>query len=158
MKRKRKYSSFRETVDHITRVREIMSSMLPELQSRALGHDQSKLHAPEKEVFDRVTPMLRGTTYGSPAYKRALKSMGVGLRHHYANNSHHPEHFTRGVNDMTLIDVMEMFCDWLAATERHADGDIFRSIRLNTKRFRLSPQLVMILRNTAAWHRGRLEQ
>ena len=34
-----------------------------------------------------------------------------------------------------------MLADWKAATERHADGDLLRSLRLNTERFGLSPQL-----------------
>ena len=71
------------------------------------------------------------------------------LDHHYKHNPHHPEHHEAGVNGMTLIDLVEMFCDWLAAVERHADGDIFKSIEINTKRFNLSQQLVDILINTA---------
>jgi len=52
------------------------------------------------------------------------------------------------VNAMNLIDVVEMICDWLAAGKRHADGNIYRSIEINTERFGLSPQLVSILLNT----------
>lgn len=40
-------------------------------------------------------------------------------------------------------------CDWKAASMRHEDGDIRKSIEKNTKRFNLSPQLVNILKNTA---------
>ncbi len=75
--------------------------------------------------------------------------MKVGLDHHYAANSHHPEHFKNGVDDMNLMDLVEMFCDWIAATRRHADGNIFNSIRHNKDRFKLSDQLVSILGNTA---------
>lgn len=52
------------------------------------------------------------------------------------------------VNGMNLIDLLEMKCDWKAASERHADGDIRRSIEINTKRFGLSDQLTQILTNT----------
>lgn len=54
------------------------------------------------------------------------------------------------VEGMTLLGVIEMLCDWKAAGERHHDGNIFKSIEINTKRFSLSPQLVKILTNTAA--------
>lgn len=37
----------------------------------------------------------------------------------------------------------------MAAVERHADGDIHKSINYNTGRFNLDPQLVAIFRNTA---------
>ena len=53
------------------------------------------------------------------------------------------------VNNMSLFDVLEMLMDWKAATERMKDGgDIRRSLEINTERFKLSPQLVNILRNT----------
>jgi len=71
------------------------------------------------------------------------------VEHHYAKNRHHLEHFEDGVVGMTLVDLVEMFCDWCAATERHEDGDICESIEENTDRFDLSPQLAQILRNTA---------
>ena len=55
-----------------------------------------------------------------------------------------------GINGMDLLDLVEMFCDWKAAGERHNDGNILKSIEKNTTRFGLSPQLVRILQNTAA--------
>jgi hypothetical protein len=54
-----------------------------------------------------------------------------------------------GINGMTLIDLIEMLCDWKAAGLRHADGDIFRSIEINKERFGISEQLTQILENTA---------
>lgn len=71
------------------------------------------------------------------------------LDHHYENNPHHPEHFSAGILNMTLVDLVEMFCDWVAATERHDDGDIFVSISKNQTRFKMSPQVAVILENTA---------
>jgi len=50
---------------------------------------------------------------------------------------------------MTLIDVMEMFCDWLSATKRHADGDIYKSIAINKKRFNYGEELEALFINTA---------
>ena len=43
-----------------------------------------------------------------------------------------------------------MFIDWKAASERHDDGDIFRSIEINKNRFGISEQLCKIFKNTAA--------
>jgi len=54
-----------------------------------------------------------------------------------------------GINGMNLIDILEMLVDWKAAGERHANGCIRKSIDINAKRFNLSPQLEMILHNTA---------
>jgi hypothetical protein len=55
---------------------------------------------------------------------------------------------TSSINNMNLFDILEMFVDWVAATQRHADGDINKSIEYNTERFALSPQLVQIFKNT----------
>ncbi len=75
--------------------------------------------------------------------------MKKALDNHYALNSHHPEHYNNGINDMDIIDLLEMFCDWKAASERHANGDIYESIKINKKRFNISDQLEQILINTA---------
>jgi hypothetical protein len=50
---------------------------------------------------------------------------------------------------MDLYDIIEMFLDWKAATERHADGDILKSIEINKGRFKMSEQLYEIFLNTA---------
>jgi len=50
---------------------------------------------------------------------------------------------------MSLIDIVEMICDWIAAVERHDDGNIFKSIEINQKRFGYSDDLKNILINTA---------
>lgn len=143
-----KYDSRADTHDHINRVRELISECTKELTRRALVHDKSKLKNPEKELFDEYTPKLKECTYGSDEYKEYLKGLRVALDHHYANNSHHPEHYEDGVNGFDLFDLIEMFMDWKAATERHADGDIRKSIEINKERFNLSDQVCDIFRNT----------
>lgn len=143
------YDSSRDTMKHMNRVQDLLGEIRLELGVRGLMHDRSKLVSPEKEVFDRVTPRLKELTYGSEEYKACLEEMGEALAHHYQHNRHHPEAHPNGIEDMTLIDLIEMLVDWKAASERHADGSIVRSIRHNTERFRIDPQLVGILENTA---------
>ena len=143
------YDSRPDTIEHIKRVRELLYIVQNKLEARGFAHDQSKLGPNEKHVFDVVTPRLRGLTYGSDEYKASIKEMGPALAHHYTNNSHHPEHYANGVDGMSLLDVIEMLCDWKAAGERHADGNIGRSIELNRARFNISDQLNAILENTA---------
>jgi len=94
--------------------------------------------------------MLKNLTYGSEEYKAALEGLGPALSHHYANNRHHPEHFENGVNDMTLLDVIEMFIDWKAACLKHNDGNLRKSIDINAKRFSIDSQLTQIFKNTVA--------
>jgi len=138
----------KETKDHINNVQKFISNITTELTHRGELHDKSKLEEPEFTTFLTYTEKLKGSTYGSDEYKQFLKEMKPALDHHYANNRHHPEHFKNGVDDMNLIDLIELICDWKAATLRHDDGDIKKSIKLNEKRFNLSPQLVKILENS----------
>jgi len=143
------YDSTADTLTHIRNVQGKLNAVAIELTIRGEEHDESKLLPPEKAIFDEYTPKLKNSTYGSDEYKEFLSGMGEALKHHYENNRHHPEHFLNGINGMTLIDLIEMFCDWKCASERHADGDIYKSIEINSKRFNLDEQLKKILINTA---------
>lgn len=138
----------RDTKEHISQVREFMLMFAQELIQRALVHDQSKLENPEVDIFTEYTPKLKHSTYGSEEYKSFLSGMQVALKHHYANNSHHPEHYENGIKGMDLADIVEMICDWKAATMRHADGDITKSIEFNKGRFNYSEDLEQIFKNS----------
>lgn len=193
------YDSTDDTLKHIGLVQELLHRVSFELGTRASIHDASKLKSPEKHVFDEMTPKLAESTYGSDEYKGYLAQMKPALDHHYAANSHHPEHYRwrcgvcdrrctdaeweiapqgpndsdlrycpdccghgmiyeawlkaetdKGLHGMSLLDIIEMLCDWKAATLRHHDGDILRSIEINQKRFGYSDELKQILLNTAA--------
>jgi hypothetical protein len=196
------YDSRPDTHEHIAQVRGLVLGVAGDLTERAHRHDRSKLEPPEVEVFDRVTPKLAGSTYGSDEYKGFLSDMGEGLEHHYAVNDHHPEHFPAGpehevdvwmegqtahgqeltnarcmnrdcdwfkesVDDddlrdeaasherehyapggiaaMSILQITEMLCDWIAATRRHDDGDIHRSIDQNAERFGYGEELCDLL-------------
>jgi len=137
-----------QTLEHIQNVRNLINIAVRELLYRAEIHDVSKLGDLERKTFVEFTPKLKASTYGSDEYRGFLQEMKPALDNHYACNRHHPEHFTDGVDGMNLIDLLEMILDWRAATMRHANGDLHRSIEINTERFKLSPQLVQILKNT----------
>jgi len=138
-----------QTLEHIQNVRNLINIAVRELLHRAEIHDVSKLGDLERQTFVEFTPKLKNSTYGSDEYHGFLREMKPALDNHYANNRHHPEFFGElGVDGMNLIDLLEMILDWRAATMRHANGDLHRSIEINTERFKLSPQLVQILKNT----------
>lgn len=139
-----------ETFRHIEQVRERINRCVVDLIHRAHVHDQSKLVSPEVEIFDEYTERLRGLTYGSDEYKAGLAAMKPAIDHHQQNNSHHPEFYADGIRGMNLMDLVEMLCDWKAATLRHNDGDIRKSIEQNQKRFGYSDELKQIFLNTLA--------
>jgi hypothetical protein len=141
--------SRQETLAHIEEVRELLARATSELTRRAIAHDASKLVEPEKSMFDRYTPMLRSVAYGSDEYNAVLAEMREqALGEHYRHNAHHPEHWEHGIADMSLIDLLEMLCDWIAATHRHDDGDIRRSIEQNQERFGYADEIKLLLLNT----------
>lgn len=138
-----------ETYKHKLEVLKNIHQIVGVLLKRAEEHDDTKLTSPEVEEFDKHNAKLKDLEYGTEEYKKVLEELKPALRHHYMNNRHHPEFWPRGVENMSLIDIMEMFADWMAACKRTKDGDLKASILKNQKRFNLSPQLTEILLNTA---------
>lgn len=145
----KKYSSKKDTKKHINRVAHYLHLCKKEIVKKAKQHDYDKLHNKvEKKLFDEYTPKLKNCTYGSDEYKNFLEGLKEGLNIHYANNRHHPEHFENGIQGMNLLDLLEMICDWKAASERHNNGDIYKSIEINQERFGYSDELKIIFINT----------
>jgi hypothetical protein len=138
-----------ETIKHIEMVRKYLRIITDALTTRGVKHDASKLESPEVEVFTEATPKLAEMTYGSEEYKASLEEIHTALEHHYASNRHHPEHFPNGIEDMTLVDIVELLCDWKASSLRHHDGNLLKSIEINADRFGYDEQLKKIFINTA---------
>lgn len=136
------------TSTHIHEVRNNLNIIIKNLLDRGRDHDKSKLVDPEVEAFTRVTSRLSKLTYGSQEFNDCKKEIGDALIHHYSNNRHHPEHFKKGIDDMNIVDIVEMFCDWAASCKRHDDGNLHKSLEINADRFKMSPQLVKILENS----------
>ena len=110
------------------------------LMIRAFKHDFSKYKPYEAKRFATTVRKLKGSTYGSEEYKELLAELKPALDHHYACNRHHPEYHNNGFKDMSELDKIEMVLDWLAATRRHTDGDIHKSLKINQERFQYSNQ------------------
>lgn len=138
-----------DTYRHIQNVQRLIGRMVRDLLARAERHDQSKLVSPEVAAYDELTPRLAGLTYGSDEYRATLREMKPAIAHHYAANDHHPEHYGEaGIRGMTLPALLEMLCDWKAASLRHNNGDFRRSIEINQERFGYSDELKAIFLNT----------
>ena len=138
-----------ETQKHIEKVRKYIRFFTDKLTTRGVNHDLAKLEDPEVSLFAEHTEALSKTTYNSEEYKQHLAELKPALDHHYAAYRHHPEHFQNGINDMNLIDLLEMFADWKAASERQHNGNLLTSIEQNAVRFKMTDQLKQILLNTA---------
>jgi len=132
---------FYETAKHKAWVAYYLGGFVKELLVRAVLHDLSKFMPDEADGFARILRVLEAVPYGSPMYKEALKSPCIEL--HYRRNSHHPEHYYFkpvkrwffGLQGMSLVDVVEMYCDWRAAIRRSPNGDLHKSLDINAQRF-----------------------
>ena len=139
-----------ETLTHIQRVQNYLRFFIQRLTDKAIHHDETKLGEIEAPIFAEHTANLSKIRFGSDEYKEELRKLAPALEHHYKYNRHHPEYFgEKGIEGMDLTDVLEMFADWMASTERTKNGDIFSSIEINSKRFNIDNQLKQILINTA---------
>lgn len=137
-----------QTYEHVKAVRKNLTKFVKELVDRADHHDDTKFESPEVEIFGDNTHLLSSVEYGSPEYHALRASVKPATDHHYANNRHHPEHWPNGIEDMNLVDLVELICDWKAATARNKNGNIRKSIEINAQRYGISPQLRKILENT----------
>lgn len=152
-----KYDSRNDTWEHIARVQHFMQRAIRDLSFRNEKHDDSKLIEPELSYWDIATPKLANLEYGSEEYKQSLRDIRPALDHHFEHNDHHPEHFEDGVRGMNLMALIEMLCDWRAASERTKQrtddpekmSTFEAGLAHNMERFGISDDLMQILHNTA---------
>jgi hypothetical protein len=121
-------------------------------QSALLHHYENNRHHPEffkgcpKDVdaIAKYENLIAALKQLQPSYPTDSYAIGqaIDLAEAYKQS------LESNVNGMNLIDIVEMVCDWKAATLRHNDGNIYRSVEINKDRFGISPQLVAIISNT----------
>ena len=143
---------------HIARVRELLGQFAIEMIRRGDVHDRSKFKPIEleplakmQEVIDKEGP----AQFGTSEYKRRTDMLGDMITHHRQHNSHHPEYYEfelggdcmHGINGMDLFDVVEMFFDWKAASERGEDSCMRLTAACNN--YHIDGPLRSILFNTA---------
>jgi len=91
--------------------------LIGDLAQRAQMHDQSKLGPDEFPGFVKIHHIARENPIGSDAYEMALRDAPC-IHHHFAENSHHPEHHA-SVEQMGWLDIVEMVLDWKAAADTY---------------------------------------
>jgi len=52
---------------------------------------------------------------------------------------------------MNLLDLVEMVCDWVAASQRKEGTDILKGMIINQKRFDIDDQLFCVIMNTVEY-------
>ena len=136
-----------DLIDHKRRVGLYLQKLANALFVRAIVHDNSKFMPEEYEPYDQAFPEFKKHAFGSEGMKAVYESIKPALDHHLRSNRHHPEYYKNGIKDMNLIDVLEMTCDWLAASHRSKTG-IDKGLEINKERYGISDQLFEIIKNT----------
>jgi len=144
----RKNDSASDTLKHRHEVIDKMNDICMRLMQRGVMHDDSKLEPPEKDALDAMDTNMRHLSYGSAEYMDKIKEAGPMLERHRENARHHPEYHGNDFAKMDLLDVVEMLCDWKAATMRHQDGDILKSLEINAKKYDMPEPVRAMLENT----------
>lgn len=132
---------------HISRVRRHIDTFIQLLIRRAENHDKSKLEEPELSWWKEMDKEPR-YPYGSKEYKQKIKKWDKVFKHHYKYNRHHPEHYEYGVSEMTLIDIVEMMCDWLGYKDTTTVTEALKVCDDQMARYDISEELRQIIFNT----------
>ncbi len=137
----------KDLVDHKRRVARHMQTVANDLFHRAAVHDNSKFSPEEYEAYEEAFPNLQKYAYGSEELRAELRKIKPAIQHHFQHNRHHPEYHEHGIDDMNLLDLLEMVCDWLAASER-SQTDMRKGLEINRERFHIDDQLYGIIKRT----------
>ncbi len=124
-----------------------MNLLIRDLIFRANHHDDSKLKEPEYHLWKAMDSEPR-FPYGSEEYDDKMRRYKKAFTLHYAANRHHPEHFMNGISDMTLVDLIEMICDWLSYYDNIRVTEAIDMIDLQSKRFDIPEEVQFMIANT----------
>lgn len=135
------------TIDHIKKVQKKMEFFARCLYDRSMNHDSSKLKSPEIlgwAAMDREPKY----PYGSYLYYEKMARYKETFDHHYSVNRHHPEHYTDPNHQMTIIDLLEMLCDWFSYKDNFTWEEGYDRIIEQCTRFNFSDSIQSLLLNT----------
>jgi hypothetical protein len=136
-----------QLLEHKQLVGRYLQRFISAMVERAIVHDFSKFSPEELAPYAKMLSRFEKAEYGSEEYIACCKGIKPALDHHFRHNTHHPEYYAGGLNDMDLFDIVEMVCDWIAASQR-AGGDTLR-LDLQRTRFGIDDQLYGIICKTA---------
>lgn len=142
----------RQIHNHVMSVQKCLNSFASDLIERGRVHDISKFSEPELSGFAENVDNVSTIVYESEEYKKKWNEMRTVIDIHHINNRHHPEHWDNGVEEMTLLDILEMISDWNAATVRYKNGDLLKSVEINCEKYKVDGQLKRIILNTINDH------
>lgn len=104
---------------HCAYLRRALQIIRHDIEARSELHDLSKLGPEELPGFIRLSAAAREHAYATPGYMAAIKAEKPAVDHHQATNGHHPEAHA-DLASMPWLDIVEMVCDWWAASRTYS--------------------------------------
>ena len=136
---------------HRTIVSATLRAIAYELMRRADLHDQSKLSLDEFEGFAKINRVGREHEYGSDEYFAALNAVDPNpIPLHYSRNDHHPE-FHAKITYMEFPELVEMVCDWYAASVTYGKTSFQGSLTVGFDRWPFTVGQRFFINNLATW-------
>lgn len=137
-----------DIIKHRAEVQENISMICRRLEARGMAHDLSKFGEIEFDAFLSTRERFKKANYGTPEYDECVKAIQPAIDHHYAYNLHHTKHWPNGINNMSLIDIVEMVADWRAAERRSPDRTLKDTMEDAFKKYKIEGQLKQAIINT----------
>lgn len=143
---------------HIGFVQSALLRVRQELERRGQDHDRSKWSPEEFPGFARINATARQYPYGSEGYKASIRAERPTVEHHQKANSHHPEYHQAkmpqlsevdGLSEMGWLDVVEMVCDWWAASQTYGNTPWDEVLSKQRERWQWSPEQWWLIEQVA---------
>ena len=137
------YDARLDSLLHIKKVSTNINEIAIQVIKRSIKHDDSKFESPEKEELDKVVPIIKQGK-DAPNYKQAKLGAKNLMKIHFSKNSHHPEFYKNGVDEMNLLDLVEYLSDMKVESKENLEEILLK----NSKKYNWSDQLLNIMKNT----------
>lgn len=138
-------------IRHITEVRRAILRVRHDLESRAEAHDLSKWSPEEFPGFTRINATARQHPYGSEEYKASIRAEKPTVKRHQEGNSHHPEAHEPFLYEMGWLDLIEMVCDWWAASQTYGTTPWPEVLQRQRERWKWSPEQWWLIEQVAGF-------
>jgi len=137
-----------DTIVHVSEVAENLEICASNLRQRGHAHDRTKFQPMEFDAFVSTREKLKRAKFGAPEQQECVDTIRQAVDHHHANNQHHVQYYSDGIKDMSLLDILEMICDWRAATRRNSESRFKGFLEVAIKKYNISPELEKIIQTT----------
>lgn len=132
----------KQLIKHIRSVRFKMGLLANLIRKRSRSHDSFKFKEDILTVLSNYNLQLSIAIDEDEILNLEKKIELINTR-----NAKHPAFHKNGINNMTLVDIIEMFSDWLIIAEEK-NLDTVEFLEDNCKQFKISSQVLNIFINT----------